>query len=291
MSATALILCVDLDGTVLAEDGVVPQAELDELLALLPARSEMVVMTARPVQDVARLFTGVEGEVMVWASDGAVRAKVASGDITELGDEAVLDREVVRATVNQLLTHTLRPEVLVFSTSASGFEIVAHDPRAREAARRHLQRWRDARPLRYVPAPEGIESFLERSDVRAVACLGETAAIEQVAHDHDRVVAAQYLLYAESREPGLSWFDIVGPTVSKAGGVAVLRSMFPGSRVIAAGNAQNDVAMLRAADVGICPVDAEPAARKAASDPTHAAAGAPLVSALQAIVRREATNG
>lgn len=274
----AIALALDLDGTLLNTESALPVPAVSDLLAdARMCAARVIVLTARPIQDVARLFRSFDEPLEVWASDGAVRATVRAGRVVGINGEAVLSGRAVGHTVTQLIDHEARPEILLFGTSACDFEIAGYSSHASLSAADHLACVGDVRPLRRVDS--GVLDQLARvRDLRAVACLGPAAQIASVAAAHEPIAGAQYLHYAESRIPGLSWFDVLAHGVSKGQALRVVREESSSSlTIVAAGNGANDISMFEEATISVCPADCDRELAALATRATSAACGEELV--------------
>lgn len=283
----AVALALDLDGTVLDDKSCLPEHAVSELLADARAcEGRVIVLTARPIQDVARLFEAFDEPLEVWASDGAVRGTVRAGRVIEIRGEVVLSRNVVAHTVSQLVDHEARPEILLFGTSQCGFEIGAYGRSATLHAARHLGKVGDVRPLRYVQDRGDLDRLVGGREHRAVASLGPADAIASVAEAHEPSEGAQYLHYAETRIPGLSWFDVLVHGVSKGQALRTVREESESPlMIVAAGNGANDISMFEEATTTVSPANADAALLGLATWPTSVHCGEALVLEIRRALR------
>jgi hydroxymethylpyrimidine pyrophosphatase-like HAD family hydrolase len=281
-----LLVCLDLDGTVLDPSSQLPGDSVGRLLAELWAvGGRASIMTARPIQDVARLLAAFDAPIDVWASDGACRGTVTGGRITSVHDEFVLAPGTVFTTVNALISDDSVPEILLFGTSPDDFEIVGHSRAAASVSAAHLRTLDDLRPFRYEPRAEQFLELAANRPVRSVGCLGETERTAGLARRHGAGSGAQHLHYAETRLPGLAWFDVTVAGTSKGAAVRTVSDEFgEGCFVIAAGNGTNDVSMFEAADLSVCPAGSDECLAQLATHRLDVNCGAPLVDALREII-------
>jgi hydroxymethylpyrimidine pyrophosphatase-like HAD family hydrolase len=281
-----LLVCLDLDGTVLDTSSRLPGESVALLLAELhDVGGHVSIMTARPIQDVARLFARFDMPIDVWASDGACRGTVAGGDVTGVHDEVWLVSSTVTSTIQALIDDEANPEILIFGTSQDGFEIVGHGHEAASASAAHLRTLDDLRPFRYEPQAERFLGLAGVRPIRAIGCLGVTESVAGLARRHEARSGAQHLHYAETRIPGLAWFDVTEAGASKGAAVQIVRcEIGAGCFVIAAGNGANDVSMFEAADLSVCPDDSDARLQELATHRPGVACGAPLVDAVRELV-------
>ncbi len=95
--------------------------------------------------------------------------------------------------------------------------------------------------------------------------MGEPQKMQTVA---DEIKASTHCAadwYPDTYNPGLALLEVFAPGVSKAAGLAELRTLTGAERIVAFGDNLNDIPMLRAADCAIAPANAHPRVKEIAS--------------------------
>lgn len=281
-----VLVCLDLDGTTLSTDGSVDENAFSRFQACMTSlEGTIAILTARPITDVAELFSFSDSELEVWASDGACRGTVAQGEIIRVAAETSLGREQAKLALQSLEASS--HEVLLFSTSENSFEVecCSYDSPSRSAA--HLARIGDRRPMRALATFEDAFASADSRKLRAISILDDTSRVAATFATLTKYASLQYLLYREERvrSLGLSWLDILPPSVSKGDAVRAMRVDGNFSTIICAGNGKNDISMFEASDVGFCPSGSDPAVIELAHTKPRSHCGAQFVTDLEVMVQ------
>jgi 5-amino-6-(5-phospho-D-ribitylamino)uracil phosphatase len=236
MPLIRLVAC-DVDGTLLDHDGTLPAARADAALALTRAGLPIVLATGKLWSSVAGLIDRLElpgphvtcnGSVVI-APDGTRHAE-------HLLDAALADEVVA----------TLRHRALPYAVYLADGSLISH-----EVATAH-----DVLPLLGEPLPT-VAGREGRGVIKVLAMVTEEAEgdLRELGTDLARV--------QRTNPRFLEWN---ARAADKATGLAVVCELLgvPLSSVVAIGDAENDVPMLRAAGCGVAVTEASAAAIAAA---------------------------
>lgn len=250
----------DLDGTLLNPDGSLPFGYDTLHRALRERGMHLVVASARPYGNIAKLFANVAAPSGIVACDGAIARAFREGATIYTAEE-FLPREHARPLFEALIDAGVEP--VLFLSSVQHFLVVAskYDVELIE----NLQRSDSSRPL-VVAARQDAMTLLEDSDVRSLAAFGERdlvhAAARSVAASASALGGVRVYSYDETRFGGGSyaWLDCVSTRTRKEDAIVnVLDALGVSERqVLACGNGKNDAGMLLRARLAFCPTTAIP---------------------------------
>lgn len=245
LERTIKMVVTDLDDTLLARDKTIA-AEAVQLIAQLKKQDiRFTVISGRPPYAIAKFARMVEISAPIVGCNGAVVVD-RNGVLLEPGTALLPDLLV------PLLTTAAEHKLTVLALAGDVEYALAETPwtRAREAAGRSI-------PL------AGLAQLLQRQDIYKVNIMaGEQQALFAALLPDIRALRAAYSVTVY----GHSGCEIVNRQVSKETGLMKLCRMCQISmdEVLAIGDNENDIQMLRAAGIG--------AAVANATDPVRAAA-------------------
>jgi HAD superfamily hydrolase (TIGR01484 family) len=278
----APLLLADLDGTLLDQSGVLDSQAFDALVGVVHERGgQVVIATARPPHDVARLLGQTRENFLAICSDGALVVECRDGAIVSVTDERFLSRSVAVDAVSSLQEAVTDSPVLAFGGSADGF-VIRISARSEGDARRIkaiMELLGDERPVEvHATAASAVNMC-----VRALALLGSEEALT-LARNHLGASAPgrQVLYYRETRlrVRDLWWLDVIADGVSKGAAARRVCDSWTRGPIVAVGNAANDVSLFRAAHLSLCPSDADDIARGAVNQVLDAPGGPQFITAI-----------
>lgn len=282
------LLALDLDGTALAarEDASAHHLQaFGERLAA--AGIEVIVATARPAPDVARLLGDGSGIQRAVCANGACAVEVSGGRLVALLGETLLADRVVRAFSE--LESARNEWAFLFGGWREAFAVTCvneGDPALRAIVTSTLARGRAVRFGR--PAPEALPGALAAGLL--VASERVDALVRGLAERPD-LRGATVMAYEEVALPAWHWVECVPPTAGKASGLGAIEPRWETGEAwrVAAGNSDSDVPLLEQADLAVCPADAMSSARAAAHIVAPVPSGEPFTSWLGDHLTKAAT--
>lgn len=231
------LVATDVDGTLLDHHGVLPPARAEAGRRLLAAGLPIVLATGE-------LWTSVRGLV---TELGLVGPHVAcNGSVVFDADGDVLARTLLDGAVADEVIGVLRTHRIVHAAYLEDGSLVTD----------RIDAAHDVLPLLGEPLPTvGEPDGRGVIKVLAIVPAEADAALRPVAAGSARV-----------QRTGPRFLEWNAAGVDKASGLAMVAGMLGVEldEVLAVGDAENDVPMLRAAGVGVAVADASPAARDAA---------------------------
>lgn len=229
--AGPLLVALDIDGTILAHDGSIPEATTDAVTRLRDAGHEVMLATGRSVADTMPIHErlGLDSRFVVSANGATVLERAAPGESDPHAPNGYVRRWI----------ETFDPSDVLVSLR-TGL------PGARYA----------------VESPEGVFRFSGRFPAGSFESRGEQVPFEDLlGHLAQRLVVVapdqtteefadaieQVGLHHVSYSVGWTqWLDIAPAGVNKASALERVRSALgiPRARVVAAGDGRNDIEML-----------------------------------------------
>jgi hydroxymethylpyrimidine pyrophosphatase-like HAD family hydrolase len=274
-------LLTDLDGTLLAGEEGLDIETFQRLVRLFADRGgEVVLATARPPHDVVRLLEPIGASCAAICSNGGLHINCRDGQVHEVRCETRLTTAEAALAVGSLRSVAPALGLMLFTSSTHNFEIrvIPGRPPGGDDPEETLLALADQRPRRRFSE---LSSRL-LADLRSVAILAPAAEANGICQRLQRQAPSlQWLRYGETRLPGTpacTWIEACPSSMNKA--AAARRLMRRGAFVIVAGNAANDLAMLRMAHLSLCPNDAEADVRLVADQVLDAPGGTPFLKAL-----------
>lgn len=256
MEAKSLIVS-DLDGTALDPGGRLSLGFESVVEDFAELGYAFAVATARCPHDVERIFASSPANFIAMCSDGALVCEFLDSRFTDVMHESFLSADDVVAVANALLASSHRVDLIAFCGSAHDFEVVhASRDNRYEAARILREELEDLRPSRLVSEDEWRER-LQSSDVRALSVLERTQPLQGLAHElRDFAPHLKTLFYVEDRKSTHSWIDVVSASTSKEQAIPMARrelGIAEDAKLVVLGNGENDLGMMRIADLALCP--------------------------------------
>lgn len=240
------LIALDLDGTLIGRDLLIPERNRRALTAAMAAGCRVTIATGRSFIPTNRFASDLQLNAPLVLYQGAL--------VQDHRDGKVIHRETLPVDLAREVAEFVATQQLV--TQVHDWDGSAYTDRRNPHIRRmqtitgvpatpvdDLVGWLARPPLKFliIDQPERIEALMDQLRDR----FGERVA---VVRSHELIV------------------EITAPQVSKARGLAVLAAHLgvPREAVLAMGDHDNDAAMLAWAGLGIAMPDASPAARAAA---------------------------
>lgn len=275
MSNAAFVF--DIDGTLYVHR----EGSANQFVALIRAICEkgasFAVATSRPLADVLAMFRGSTIPYVAICNDGALSFRVEPDGRAELLDSIPVSD--VSALAQFFCTADDFPYPIVFTISPGG-EGPVMLPQAGDCLAASLVALTPDRDYRYYSELSGALSacYTHGLQVRSLAYFVQNAAAARHAASASAIAlalgGARVLSYVDSRLEDGFWHEVVNDTLGKQTAISRLKraALLP-QRIVASGNAWNDLEMLSAADVSVVPEDAEQAALDVAKVVARAAGG------------------
>ena len=231
------LVATDVDGTLLDHHGVLPEGRAEAVRALITAGIPVVLATGK-------LWTSVRTLVDTLGLDGPHVA--CNGSVVFSADGTLLARHLLDAAAADEVTSRLRRDGVPHAVYLEDGTIVTDELRPDHAVLPLL-----GEPL---PVPAGRDG---RGVIKVLAI---------VAADEERDLRRTIAGAANVQRTGPRFLEWNAPGVDKATGLATVAELLgiDLTDVIAVGDAENDVPMLRRAGIGLAVAGASPAAAAAA---------------------------
>jgi hydroxymethylpyrimidine pyrophosphatase-like HAD family hydrolase len=269
-----LVLIADLDGTLITPSEP-PGPGCQELIAALGQQNGVLVpSSARPIDNIARVFSGVPAVDLVSSSGGGVIGRVGHGHVREVLHEESLTLSAGAAVFAELQAHAEAGHGVLFefADSSRGFAvtIVGGDL----LTRAQISMLAGKRPIE----PNGFGVRADSATPRqalGLSFLARATAKRETAVPDDLGGAISDLprgwrctRYPEVRMPGWQWLEVLPERAAKGPAAdRVVAMLTNGSRspiVVAAGDAPDDVQLLSRSAKSWCPSTAADAVKIAA---------------------------
>jgi Cof subfamily protein (haloacid dehalogenase superfamily) len=249
-------LLIDLDGTLVDDRGEIRPRTLAGLQALDEKGRKVMVATGRSVGGARPVLEQLGFETLAVICNGA---GLYCPRRHELVEERVLSNRTVESALSFARAEGLLPVTMRFRDKFA--------PPPRDEVERRALAWLEdlhTVPLEELPTADlmRITLFSERHGDSAAFCAEVQAAIEQPVYvTHFPLKALCY-----HRESPLQVVDVQPPCRGKAEGLRVLSEEYgiPPERVVAIGDAENDLPMLQGAGLGVAMRNAMPSVLQAA---------------------------
>jgi Cof subfamily protein (haloacid dehalogenase superfamily) len=236
-------LLIDLDGTLLDGESRIRPRNLEALRALEAAGAHVMVATGRSTVATLPAVEALELETPMLVFNGAA---IWCPRQERLLEERILSNRVIRRALD------LGRE--------RGFLMVTQQARAKFAS--HPRDADEERALDFFNGVEivGHADLPDEYVIRVIYYSAQHANSEDLAHDVLAALDAPLFLtdfplnlLVHQRSSPLQVVDVHPPSRGKAEGLRFLREQYgvPAERVVAIGDARNDIAMLRAAGLGV----------------------------------------
>ena len=237
------LIASDLDGTFLSKKGEVVQRNLDAIAHFNAHGGAFTLNTGRP-------------HITIAPTTGAP-AKICNAPSSHCNGAYLYDFQTNEYFFEELLTEKDAADLLDFARKLCAD--VAFRANAREQIRVFVPEG-CAKP-HVVGADKGFVTFdtpveeWAMSDWYKMVFVGDPARIVQVRRDFERVFGERFGKTTSSARA----LEVQLPHSSKAAGLEKMRQLSPemdARTVIACGDFENDIPMLKAADIAICPANA-----------------------------------
>lgn len=232
------LFITDLDGTLLGRDDRISPTSLKTLNALIEDGLSMTYATARSLSSASRVTSGLHLCLPVIVYNGAfIRDPVTAQNLHSVSFSPVL-----RARIQSIAAHlALSPLVYSF---VEGRERVSWLPsRENDGIRRYLsQRSGDPR-LR----PLEDETALYAGDVFYYTFIGEQAALLPLYEEVSQLEGCRCVFQQELYRPEY-WCEVMPAQATKAEAARKLKELLGFERIVAFGDAINDIPLFEAAD-------------------------------------------
>jgi hydroxymethylpyrimidine pyrophosphatase-like HAD family hydrolase len=258
----------DIDGTLyLHREGA--NGDFTALMQAISGEGSLfAVATSRPLSDVLAIFQGTTLPYLAICNDGALSFRVEPDDRIELLDSIPVQN--VFALVQPHPAQTVFSDPIVFTISASG-EGPVMLPRRSDCLTESLVALTPGRDYcRYENLSDALGECRARGlQVRSLAYFIPTELAARYSQDAHTIASslaqARVLSYVDTRVFNGYWHEVVNCSLGKQSAIARLKiaTHLP-QRIIASGNAWNDLEMLKSANVAVVPHDAEQEALKVA---------------------------
>lgn len=232
------LFITDLDGTLLGRDDRISPTSLKTLNAPIEDGLSLTYATARSLSSASRVTSGLHLCLPVIVYNGAfIRDPVTAQNLHSVSFSPVL-----RARIQSIAAHlALSPLVYSF---AEGRERVSWLPsRENDGIRRYLsQRSGDPR-LR----PLEDETALYAGDVFYYTFIGEQAALLPLYEEVSQLEGCRCVFQQELYRPEY-WCEVMPAQATKAEAARKLKELLGFERIVAFGDAINDIPLFEAAD-------------------------------------------
>lgn len=232
------LFITDLDGTLLGRDDCISPTGLKTLNALIEDGLSLTYATARSLSSASRVTKGLHLCLPVIVYNGAfIREPVTAQNLHSVSFSPVL-----RARIQSIAAHlALSPLVYSF---VEGRECVSWLPsRENDGIRRYLsQRSGDPR-LR----PLEDETALYAGDVFYYTFIGEQAALLPLYEEVAQLEGCRCVFQQELYRPEY-WCEVMPAQATKAEAARKLKELLGFERIVAFGDAINDIPLFEAAD-------------------------------------------
>ncbi len=246
------VLVIDLDGTLLAPDGTVSQANTRAIDRAREAGIEIIVATGRALAESLDFLEAIEHQGMVVAAGGAILSDAATGRTI---DYCPMPYELVADVTNELLLHDHRV-LLLKNPDAAGYDYLLVGEAELDSASRW---WFRNLPVRVQQVDSIDQDPHPGLTVRAgiVACGSVLAPIAERLSGEigDRCFLQHWAAVTETEQTGAEThiLEVFSPNVSKWSMVqdqCRIRGV-DRSRIAAIGDGLNDVQIVREVGLGI----------------------------------------
>lgn len=259
------LLALDVDGTLLTSQGAITRRTKRAIRRAMAAGIHVTLATGRVLPS-ARLFARALGlGTPLVVSDGALIADPAGAPG---GQPAILfarrlDRGLAREVTGFLLDAGL-PVVLHYDDHLASSYRVPWANLIKSLTRAHLRHYLAMRrAIRYLAGPE-LARYIDagRDGPAKISAIGDEQRLQPV----QRELAARFGERVHLTHSGPRSFDILAAGVSKAAGLERLASLLGVGReeIVAIGDNDNDLEMLRFAGLGVAMGNAAEAVRRCA---------------------------
>lgn len=232
------LFITDLDGTLLGRDDRISPTGLKTLNALIEGGLSLTYATARSLSSASRVTSGLHLCLPVIVYNGAfIRDPVTAQNLHSVSFSPIL-----RARIQSIAAHlALSPLVYSF---VEGRERVSWLPsRENDGIRRYLsQRSGDPR-LR----PLEDETALYAGDVFYYTFIGEQAALLPLYEEVSQLEGCRCVFQQELYRPEY-WCEVMPAQATKAEAARKLKELLGFERIVAFGDAINDIPLFEAAD-------------------------------------------
>lgn len=279
------ILVIDLDGTLLAPDGTVSEANARAVDQARAAGIEVVIATGRAYVESQAPLRAIDHHGVVIAAGGSMVCDGASGRTIA---RSAMPHDLVAEVTTTLLEHGHKG-LLLKDPDIAGYDYLAVGPAELDPA---SQWWFETLPVRVRFVHELDEDPHPHETVRAGAVAGESELRPLATWLREAIGSRGFLQHwsavTESAATGSAThlLEVFNPSVNKSTAITELcaRRGVPTDRVAAIGDGLNDVELLRDVGLGVAMGDADPRVNAVADRTTADSAHDGVSLAIEAIV-------
>ncbi len=261
MSTTTLFIS-DLDGTLLDSHGRLPVSVRTAIGALLEKGVQLTLASARSHFSIKSLFGDLPFSLPIIEFNGAFITDYHSGRHLTIN---AIESELCLAVYQQVLAFGLRPFV---STFDGALDCLYFDELINVGMVWYEQRRRDANDPRLRRTTD-LQGTLKESVVSLTVMAQEEDAIRKLQEELWSCYGNRLRTYCYENEysKGTWWLTIHDPRASKHVAMRTLRDEFvPRAKIVAFGDNENDIEMIRTADWGVAVGNAVPPLRAVADE-------------------------
>jgi len=289
-----LVILADLDGTMIERGADVPDGGGELVAFAQRSYATLIVISARPVDELARQFVDCSPIKIVVGSGGGVVARVEGGVIKTILREIVLtstqDFPLLRALT------TLRSSAVLFAFGAwkSSFRVSVL-LQGGHLSHRALSTIIGTRPWQIV-ADHEFHSIVRHEQLLGVSVLSESGPDLLLDHmvGSDISPGWRWAVYPEYRFKGHTWLEILPQQANKASAADFVLTDILGVKgpdtVVAIGDSPEDIGMFTLASRSFCPNTAASQVLEAASTVISSKGGPEFIQALVSRLERETSS-
>jgi hypothetical protein len=258
------VLISDLDGTLLNDDGTVPDSFVDLLNFSLKSNILLLFASSRSPQNIQLLFSKFNFEFYSICSDGSSFVKINANKIEIIKEINHSYKNVIKVFY-ELLSLDINP-ILFFTNHCHDYEIFCLNRRntKNEVIKEVLSDGRKFTELSSIDEFINNKNKQEVSFIRAVSMFDRNEIIENIYYNilsRPIMKSLKVYKYRETRfhNKRYSWIDIIPRHLSKGLVVSSLRStLLKGKFIIALGNDINDKELFKVSNLSFCPMNSNP---------------------------------
>jgi hydroxymethylpyrimidine pyrophosphatase-like HAD family hydrolase len=278
------LILADLDGTLVEHGGNDLGSEVHDFIRSVHASGgTLVVVSARSVVDLAMVVATDSAVGLVVGSGGGVVARVGGGEVRNVEWQAELSLRGVEDLIRQLqqCATQFSGGLFLFMTADTGFKVL--ESSAGEVTRCEINTIAGPRPIErvYPDLLLGIEavlgvSLLIRGTVKIACTIRRKLPVPS---------SWRVAIYPEYRLQNRTWIEMFPGEANKLRGavevVRILKAGGPVPEIVALGDSEDDIGMLRFSSESFCPESAASEVRRAATHVVSHPGGPSFVAAVK----------
>ena len=234
------MIFLDIDGTIRDFDGYIPESTIELIRKVKQNGHKVCISTGRP-------YCQIEKRILNIGFDGVISG---FGSYVVYEGSCIVHKYFPLMTYLNLCDYLLRHECVIELQTYAGCYLIQREVKAFQAIGERIHRKLGKKAKKSIEFPKVINSVMDVAEVEKILFFGNELSDEEILARWSGLLNFVPLSIPNSEKWG---GEIMMVSVNKAEGIKAILSVsgYQMEEVIAFGNSENDIGMLKAAGTGV----------------------------------------